>query len=109
AFIDAYLVGLNAQFLSEVRWRGLSVDRWGTPLRMFFATVDARDGTRTPDITPIDAWPAGSALGARAHQASAPAAGAEDAAERLVLLFHTPLFRRYPRTLVYLQRTTGDP
>jgi hypothetical protein len=109
AFIDAYLVGLNAQFLSEVRWRGLSVDRWGTPLRMFFATVDARDGKRTPDITPIDLWPPGSPLGSRTHQSSAPAAGAEGAAERLVLLFHTPLFRRYPRTLVYLQRTSGDP
>ena len=30
AFIDAFLVGLNSQFLSEARWRGLQVDRWAT-------------------------------------------------------------------------------
>lgn len=107
-FIDAYLVGLNSQFLSEVRWRGLQVDRWGTPLRMFFAPVDARTGERTPDIIPIESWPEGSSLGARSHQATAAAAHDADGADRLVLLFNSPLFRRYPRTLVYLQKRTDD-
>lgn len=104
AFIDAFLVGLNSQFLSEVRWRGLQVDRWGTPLRMFFAPTDERTGVREPDILPIEDWPAGSELGARTHRAPADAGPAE----RLVLLFTTPLFRRYPRTLVYLQKRLED-
>ena len=103
-FIDAFLVGLNSQFLSEVRWRGLQVDRWGTPLRMFFAPTDERTGVRTPDVTPIENWPEASALGT--HRT--PTGAAPGPAERLVVLFTTPLFRRYPRTLVYLQKRLGD-
>ncbi len=107
-FIDAFLVGLNTQFLAEVRWRGLQVDRWGTPLRMFFAPVDPRTGTRIPDVIPIGDWPDASELGDRSHQQIPPAVGAAGTSERLVILFHTPLFRRYPNTLVYLHRSVGD-
>lgn len=103
-FIDAFLLGLNSQFLSEVRWRGLQVDRWGTPLRMFFAPIDEGTGTRMPDVIPIEDWPEGSQLGAASHQRSA----GQGPTERLVLLFTTPLFRRYPRTLVYLQKRLDD-
>lgn len=103
-FIDAFLVGLNSQFLSEVRWRGLQVDRWGTPLRMFFAPTDERTGVRIPDVAPIEDWPDGSALGT--HRT--PTGATPGPPERLVLLFTTPLFRRYPRTLVYLQNRLGD-
>lgn len=107
-FIDSFLVGLNTQFLSELRWRGMQADRWGTPLCMFFAPVDPKSGKRTADITPISAWMEDSGLGDRSHQATAPAPSPDQgSAERLVLLFHTPLFRRYPRTLVYLQRKVG--
>lgn len=107
-FIDAFLVGLNTQFLAEVRWRGLQVDRWGTPLRMFFAPVDPRTGTRIPDVIPIGDWTDTSELGDRSHQEIPPAVGAASSSERLVILFHTPLFRRYPSTLVYLHRSAGD-
>ena len=41
-------------------------------------------------------WPAGSAIGDITHQT--PAAASAD----LVLVFRTPLFRRYPHTVVYL-------
>lgn len=103
-FIDAFLVGLNSQFLSEVRWRGLQVDRWGTPLRMFFAPTDERTGVRIPDVAPIENWPDGSMLGT--HRT--PTGAAPGPSEQLVVLFTTPLFRRYPRTLVYLQKRLGD-
>ena len=108
-FIDAYLVGLNTQFLAEARWRGLQVDRWGTPLRMFFGPA-AATGERLADIVPIDNWPDDSALGAPSHQMPAPGApqDGDASAERLVILFNSPLFRRYPATLVYLQRLMGD-
>ncbi|SNU01897.1 hypothetical protein SAMN06298212_11936 [Ruaniaceae bacterium KH17] len=99
-FIDSFLVGLNSQFLSELRWRGMQVDRWGTPLQMFFAPTDPVDGSRKADIRPIDAWPDTSPLGSVEHL---PTVGSSSA-ERLVVLIHSPIFRRYPRTLVYLQQ-----
>lgn len=108
AFIDAFLVGLNSQFLSEARWRGLQADRWATPLRMFFGPAEPASGKRGPDIIPIGEWTDDSPLGHRSHQADASVPGATTSAERLVLLFHTPLFRRYPGTVVYLQRRLDD-
>lgn len=101
-FIDAFLAGINSQFLAETRWRGMHVDRLCTPLRMFWGQIDYADGTRKPDILPFDAWTDPQLLGSRDHQTIAPfESGAADA-ERLVVIFRTPLFRRYPRTLVYL-------
>ena len=101
-------MGLNTQFLAETRWRGLQVDRWGTPLRMFFGPVDPRTGQRSRAIVPLGDWPADSPLGDRGHQTDAGLPGAPPNAERLVLLFHTPLFRRYPGTAIYLQKTIND-
>ena len=106
AFIDAFLVGLNAQFLSEARWRGLQADRFGTPLRQFFGAVGI-DGRPGPDIVPIGTWPEGSPLGDPSHRATT-LADEPASTERLVVLFHTPLFRRYPATVVYLQRAIDD-
>jgi hypothetical protein len=101
-FTDAFLVGLNAQFLAEMRWRGLAARRTFTPLRMFWGYVNHATGRREADILPISTWadkPA-AGLGDLSHQAVKPgdATGKED----LVLLFKTDLFRRYPATLVYL-------
>ncbi|KYH45145.1 hypothetical protein [Branchiibius sp. NY16-3462-2] len=106
-FIDGYLVGLNTQFQAETRWRGMASDPTGTPLRMFFAPVDPATGSRNPDIIPIGAWPPGSGLGAANHLAGAAALGG--GAERLVILFNSSLFRRYPRTVVYLHAAAGAP
>lgn len=106
-FIDGYLVGLNTQFQAEARWRGMSCDPSGTPLRMFFAPVDPATGTRSPDIVPIGAWAPDSGLGAADHLAGAAALAG--GAERLVILFNSSLFRRYPRTVVYLHAAAGAP
>lgn len=107
AFICAYLVGLNTQFLAEARWRGLPVGRHGTPLRMFFAPVDAVSGTRTPDVLPIQTWDEQGVLGSRTHLFP-PDLPVEPPAEQLVVLFRTSLFRRYPRTSVYLQAVFAE-
>jgi hypothetical protein len=104
AFIDAYLLGINAQFLAEARWRGLPTDPWGTPLRMFFGPVDVITHERVREVYPISAWMESSMLGAREHQSTRATAADPSEAERLVIIFNSPLFRRYPKTLVYLHR-----
>jgi hypothetical protein len=101
-FIDAFLAGINSQFLAETRWRGMHVDRLCTPLKMFWGQIDYTDGTRKPDIQPFDAWTDPQLLGSLEHQAIAPFESGAPDAERLVVIFRTPLFRRYPRTVVYL-------
>lgn len=110
AFVDAFLLGLNTQFLAEMRWRNLPAPRVSTPLRMFWGYVDHDEGKRAPDIQPIDRWPSrpdgatgADNLGHRSHQVFEFAATAGEG--NLVIAFRTSLFRRYPSTLVYLVRT----
>jgi hypothetical protein len=109
AFVDAFMVGINTQFIAEMRWRNLPAPRVSTPLRMFWGYVNHATGKREPDIAPIGDWPshppgapAADDLGDLTHQvrASGDPAGKRD----LVVAFRTPLFRRYPSTLVYLVR-----
>lgn len=111
-FVDCFMVGINTQFTAEMRWRNLPSPRIGTPLRMFWGYANANTGRREADIRPIGDWPSlpvGAAgaddVGAVAHQNVRPGdlLGRQD----LVIAFRTPLFRRYPSTLVYLVRTTG--
>lgn len=108
-FIDSFLVGINTQFLAEMRWRNLPAPRVSTPLRMFWGYANANTGAREPDIRPIGDWPsrpAGSAgaddVGDMTHQNARP--GDTTGRQDLVIAFRTPLFRRYPSTLTYLVR-----
>ncbi|HZI97082.1 MAG TPA: hypothetical protein VFD41_06105 [Actinomycetales bacterium] len=96
AFVDAFLLGLNTQTLGELRFRNIPVVAGCTPLRQFWARADTATGTYLDDIVGVHAWPVGSGLGTTAHQT--PAASSAD----LVVVFRTPLFRRYPTTVVYL-------
>lgn len=104
AFIDAYMVGVNSQFQAELRWRDLGATRNGTPLRMFWGPVDHATDRRRPDIQPLAEWARAPEvpLGDRSHQVGGVAAS------HLVILFRSDLFRRYPRTLVYLVRPPAD-
>jgi hypothetical protein len=111
-FIDAFMMGINTQFLAEARWRGLPVDRLCTPLRMFWGQVDYTSHTRSADVEPFLEWAKAPAepLGSLAHQAIKPAEPGAAGAERLVVIFNSALFRRYPSTLVYLVKPPpGDP
>ena len=108
-FIDAFMVGINTQFLAEMRWRNLPAPRVSTPLRMFWGYVDFSTGKREADIQPIGDWPSRKLelpdtddIGALAHQAFKP--GDTTGKEDLVIAFRSALFRRYPSTLVYLVR-----
>lgn len=111
-FMDAYMVGINTAFLAETRWRGLPIDRLCTPLRMFWGQVDYTSQRRRADIEPLLEWAAapGEPLGSLAHQTIKPAEPGAASAERLVIIFNSALFRRYPSTLVYLVKPPpGDP
>lgn len=95
-FVDAFLLGLNTQMLGELRFRNISIRAGCTPLRQFWARADTATDTYLDDIVGVHNWPPASALGSTAHQTAA--ASSAD----LVVVFHTPLFRRYPPTVVYL-------
>ncbi|QQE09682.1 hypothetical protein IC580_19460 [Cupriavidus sp. ISTL7] len=96
AFVEGVLVGANHQALGELRWRNVPIaPRW-SPLRKFWQRTGGQF-----DIHPIRQWPADAALGAAALTPTPLASEA-------VVLFKTPLFRRYPDTVVYLYKAEAD-
>lgn len=104
AFIDAYMLGINTQFMSEMRWRDLAVNRTCTPLRMFWGQLNYATQQRQADIQPLAEWakvPADQ-IGALSHQTILPDDALNKTGSRLILVFRSDLFRRYPSTLIYL-------
>jgi hypothetical protein len=105
-FINAFLVGLNSQALGELRWRNIPVRSGCTPLRRFWdgITVPSASASSKPttDITGVAGWDPTLALGDK-QQSPNPSG-----VRRLVMVFRTDLFRRYPRTLVYLALATKN-
>jgi hypothetical protein len=104
AFVDAFLVGINTQTTGELRFRNLPIVTGCTPLRQFWARTNTAAGSYDDDIVGVANWPATSDLGDISHQSPAAAASAD-----LVVVMRTPLFRRYPRTLVYLTPAPATP
>jgi hypothetical protein len=96
AFVDAFLLGLNAQVVAELRFRNYPLIAGWTPVRTFWDRANPATQGTDDDIVDVSAWPADSTFGAPNHQT--PSAASAD----LVVLFNTPLFREYPGTLVYL-------
>jgi hypothetical protein len=94
AFIEAFLVGANHEFTSELVWRELPADPTGTPFRRFWDT----DTTGTEDISAIKGWSKLSTLGSHV---TGSAAGAG-----LVLLVKGSLLQRYPDVVIYAVRAT---
>jgi hypothetical protein len=107
AFVDAFLLGLNAQLVAELRFRNYPLIPGWTPVRTFWDRVNAGTGGVDEDIVDVANWPPDSAFGAPSHQT--PSASSAD----LVVLFSSPLFREYPGTLVYLvpvlEDANGEP
>jgi hypothetical protein len=102
AFVDAFLLGLNAQVVAELRFRNYPLIPGWTPVRTFWDRANAASGEVDDDIVDVGTWPADSPFGSPTHQT--PSASSAD----LVLLFNTPLFREYPGTLVYLVPARRD-
>jgi hypothetical protein len=121
-FIDALLVGVNSQLVNELRWRNIPIATGCTPVKMFWDQVDLGEdvpqedcecGTEAPppghkhDIKGIITWvgntPA-NILGGATHRPDA-----NDVGRRLVVVFRSNLFRRYPQTVVSLVSAVIDP
>lgn len=96
AFVDAFLLGLNAQVLAELRFRNHPIIPGWTPVRTFWERANAGTSAVDDDILGVEAWPDASTFGEPSHQP--PSAASAD----LVVLFHSELFREYPGTVVSL-------
>jgi hypothetical protein len=102
-FVHALLAGANHQSAAELRWRNVPMKSRWSPLRRFWQRADG-----SLDIAPIKGWPEASPLG------SAPLRAPGVTGVEAVVVFRTPLFSRYPATVVYLLKakpgwpTPGD-
>jgi hypothetical protein len=110
-FIDAFMVGINTQFMSEMRWRDLAVARTCSPLRMFWGQVNYATQKRQADIQPLGEWAKAPSeqIGALSHQSIQPHDPDNTNGSRLVIIFRSDLFRRYPSTLVYIVKPKPLP
>jgi hypothetical protein len=87
AFVESFLVGLNAEMSHELLWRNYPTDQRGTYFRQFWEP--AAGPGQPPDIGVISTW-GGSRLGQNASSG-----------EQLVLLIRGELLRRYPNAVIY--------
>jgi hypothetical protein len=94
-FVQALLLGANYQTTGELRWRRHPLVPKASPLRKFW-----QRGKDEFDVNPIKGWIATEPLGG----ASLTFAGA---GQEAVALFRTPLFKRYPHTVVYMYPNGG--
>lgn len=91
AFVEAFLVGANDQWTSELIWREMPAALRATAMRRFWDCEDPGD-----QIMPIRQWSSTTRLGANAT-GLAGAGG-------LALLISGRLLERYPQTLLYAVR-----
>ncbi len=98
-FVQALLVGANRQAAAELRWRNIPLVPRSSPLRRFWQRAAGAPPTGSLDdafdIRPVRHWPAAARLG---DATLVPAGRASEA----VVVFKSPIFRRYPTTVVYL-------
>ena len=92
----------------ETRWRNVPLRPRSSPLRRFWQRTDDTPGgspDAVHDIRPIRQWSDASPLG---DPALTPGARSSEA----VVVFKSPIFMRYPTTVVYLydaRPTAGSP
>ncbi len=92
AFVEAFLAGMNHELARELRWREYPTDQRGTSFARFWRALSP---AASPDIADVHVWR--QALGKN------PPAGS--GAPKLVLLFRSVLFTRYPGTRLSLLRS----
>ena len=97
AFIESFMVGINHEMARELLWREYPTDQRGTYFRHFWDTTDKSrlDNEEGNDIQPIHAWQA-TLLGT--HQDT------DSETEPLVLMLRSDLLKRYPNTVVYMEK-----
>lgn len=105
-FVRALLIGANVQAASELRWRNVPLVPRSSPLRRFWQRTPGAPAPSSPDdifdIRPIRFWPTGTPL-------SAPELSPSPRGSEAVVVFRSPIFRRYPTTVVYLYDARPDP
>ena len=96
-FVEAYLVGINAELGRELVWREFPTPARATYVDRFWDTSGSPGAA--PDIPPLTEW-ADRALGA-----------GSGGPERFVMLVRSDLLRRYPNAIVYAAKpaTTTAP
>lgn len=111
-FIEAYMVGLNAEMARELLWRQFPTDQRGSYFRQFWDVGDSvnRDPSKPPvqieeellDIMKLHTWDRETNLG---DHASRPLpTGAEPGEARLVLVVRGDLLKKYPTAVIYAQQ-----
>ena len=104
-FIESYLVGLNHEMARELLWREYPTDQRGSVFRQFWDVRSALPSAQTPDglrdITRIDAWDPGSTLGSHNIRGTS--------ADDLVLVIRGELLKKYPTTVIYVQKAVRGP
>ena len=89
-FVEAFMVGLNAELNSELLWRDYPTDQRGTFFQQFW---DTSAGIAQEDIEPIIKW-RDRKLGQNTPNTSG----------KLVLLIRGELLLRYPNSVIYAVR-----
>jgi hypothetical protein len=108
-FIESFMLGNNHEMARELLWRSYPTDQRGSYFQKFWESIDnpLQDGD-VPDIKPIHEWleaapptdeenPNLSVLGA-----NRPGTGPQE--NRLVLVVRGELLKKFPNTLIYLQK-----
>lgn len=107
AFIESYLIGLNHEMAREFLWREFPANLDDTFFRQFWEVRNNPAATVQPerfkDVLPVRQWPAGSPLGAPSHKPAGVASGIS------VIVIRGELLRKYPNTLVFIQKATFKP
>jgi hypothetical protein len=107
-FIEAYMVGVNHEFASELLWREYPTDQRGSYFRQFW---DPRPTLQSANLTPeqqkealydipkLHGWPPGSDLGEHDNRELEG-----EAEEELVLVIRGELLKKYPNAVIYAQK-----
>lgn len=107
-FIEAYMVGINHEFVRELQWRGFPTDMRGTSFRQFWDVssvlnrqdmADEQWRERLRDIPPLHLWSRASVLGDHDHREEQG-----DKENEVVLVIRGELLQKYPNAVIYAQR-----
>lgn len=107
-FIEAYMLGLNHEFASELLWREYPTDQRGSYFRQFWDPSSTRNTEglsreelreKLRDIPPIHTWSRFSNLGEHDHR---EAGGTQQ--DDIVLVIKGDFVKKFPDAVIYAQK-----
>jgi len=100
-FVEAFMVGLNYEMAREMLWREYPASLTATFFSQFWDKSDTPASSSPPvstkDIKPISDWAKPSTFGHATHRTGA-------VVEPLFFVLRGDLLRKYPNTVVFMQR-----